>query len=57
MEGRSPGRPGLPDDTIRRRYADAIRDLGGDATVERIAEYLDVTPRTVRRWKERIDVR
>ena len=42
-------------DTPRLRLAEAASALGSDATVERIAEYLDVDPRTVRRWRK--DVR
>lgn len=39
-------------DTPARKLAQANAALGHDATVERIAEYLDVSPRTVRRWRE-----
>lgn len=38
-----------------KRLADAeaaIRAAGEEPTVERIAERLDVSPRTVRRWRE-----
>jgi len=41
--------------TYRKRLSDARRDLearGLDATIERIAEALDVSPRTVRRWQQ-----
>jgi hypothetical protein len=37
------------------RLAEAERAVGRDATVEQLAEYLSVDPRTVRRW--RADVR
>lgn len=49
------GRPGLDARSIRRRLAAAQRDLeeGGHAvTVEALAERLEVSPRTVRRWRE-----
>lgn len=36
----------------RRRLADARRRLGHDATIDALAEHLDVSPRTVRRWRE-----
>jgi len=39
-------------DDHRRRLAEAERELGTDATIERIAEHLEVSPRTVRRWRE-----
>lgn len=39
-------------DSPTRRLAQAVAALGADATVERIAEHLDVSPRTVRRWRE-----
>jgi hypothetical protein len=39
-------------DTPRRRLAEAYAAVGNDATVERLAEYLDVDPRTVRRWRQ-----
>ena len=45
--------PGLDrGDVNRRRLAEAMKTLGDDATIERIAEHLDVSPRTVRRWRE-----
>lgn len=61
--GREPRTPyeqrGLPvadDSTVKRRQmADveaALRAEGVKPTVERIAERLDVSPRTVRRWRE-----
>jgi hypothetical protein len=34
------------------RLAEAAAALGSKATIERIAEFLDVSPRTVRRWRE-----
>jgi hypothetical protein len=37
---------------VRRRLAEARSALGGNPSVERIAEHLDVSPRTVRRWRE-----
>lgn len=39
-------------DVNRKRLADAQAELGPDATIERLAEHLDVSPRTVRRWRE-----
>jgi hypothetical protein len=36
----------------RRRLAEAVAAVGRDATVEQLAEYLDVDPRTVRRWRQ-----
>lgn len=47
-----PGRPALDPADVGRRLADARHALGTTATVERIAEYLDVSPRTVRRWQQ-----
>lgn len=40
-------------DTPRLRLAEAASALGSDATIERIAEYLAVDPRTVRRWRQK----
>lgn len=40
-----------PDD-VRKRLAEATRDLGGSPTIEALAERLGVSPRTVRRWRE-----
>lgn len=34
------------------RLNEALRALGHAATIDQIAEYLDVSPRTVRRWRE-----
>jgi hypothetical protein len=51
------GRPGLDNDDIRRRLAGALDALGPHATVESLAELLDVSPRTVRRWKNAVDGR
>lgn len=51
------GRPVLDDRTIRRRLAEAriaIEEAGGTVTVEALAEHLDVAPRTVRRWRDRL---
>ncbi len=45
-----------PMEDTRRRIADAASDLeanGYRATAERIAERLDVSPRTVRRWQQK----
>lgn len=46
------GRPALDPKAIRARLDDARRALGPGATAERMAEYLDVSPRTVRRWQQ-----
>lgn len=46
------GKVAPPADSPTRRLARATAALGSDATIERIAEYLDVSPRTVRRWRE-----
>lgn len=36
----------------RTALARADRELGPHATIDAIAEFLDVSPRTVRRWRE-----
>jgi hypothetical protein len=44
-----------PRDQQRRRLASAMRDLQADGhhvTVDALAERLDVSPRTVRRWQQ-----
>ena len=41
-----------PRDRERRLLAEARASLGRDATVEQLAEHLDISPRTVRRWRE-----
>jgi hypothetical protein len=44
-----------PNDAIRKRLTDAaafIEAHGQRPTAERIAEHLDVSPRTVRRWQQ-----
>jgi ribosome-binding protein aMBF1 (putative translation factor) len=47
------GRPTLDVGDVRRRLADGRRQLGDrPATVEALAEALDVSPRTVRRWQK-----
>lgn len=46
------GRPGSDRKENARRLAEARNALGSNATVEDIAEHLDVSPRTVRRWQE-----
>lgn len=48
----SHGRPRVTPTEVARRLADARRELGDRATVERLAEHLDVSPRTVRRWQK-----
>jgi hypothetical protein len=37
---------------VRKRLAEATRTLGGNPTIEALAEQLGVSPRTVRRWRE-----
>ena len=46
------GRPALDPADIARRLAEARAAIGSPATVARIAEYLDVSERTVRRWQQ-----
>lgn len=44
-----------PRDALRKRLHVAVTELeqqGHRATAERIAEHLDVSPRTVRRWQQ-----
>lgn len=48
------GRPALDPDELRHRFAVARKDLGEHATVDALAERLDVSPKTVRRWLARI---
>ena len=50
------GRPPLDAREIRRRYDEARAVLvtaGREPTVERLAEALDRSPRTVREWRKR----
>lgn len=49
------GRPVLDASAIRHRLAQARDAVGAAATVEQLAEWLAVSPRTVRRWRKRID--
>ncbi len=51
------GRPSLEERRGRNRLSMAAEELGPGATVERTAEYLGVSPRTVRRWKAAVDGR
>jgi len=46
------GRPTLDRAEVSRKLAEARSALGSPATVARIAEYLDVDQRTVRRWQK-----
>ncbi len=49
------GRPSLAPAEASRRLAaarDALINAGRAVTVETLAEQLDVSPRTVRRWRE-----
>lgn len=46
------GRPALDRKAIRRRLEEARHALGADATVEQIAEFLNVSVRTVGRWRK-----
>ena len=47
--------PEAPDPNLRRiaEAADELEASGYRATAERIAERLDVSPRTVRRWQQK----
>jgi hypothetical protein len=47
-----PGRPALDRATVSKRLAEARAALGSPATVAAIAEFLDVSERTVRRWQQ-----
>lgn len=51
------GRPSLDPSAIARRLADARHALGDNATVQQLAEHLDVDPKTVRRWRALTGVR
>ena len=60
MEPTVPGRPTLDDTEIRRRYGEAITGLRAQnrpLTQEAIAEWLGVSPRTVRDYRRRFDLR
>lgn len=49
------GRPALDRSAVRRRLAaarQALEDEGTNVTVEALAERLDVSPRTIRRWQQ-----
>lgn len=48
----APGRPATDPADVARRLAAARSDLGPHATVDAIAEHMDVSPRTVRRWQK-----
>lgn len=47
-----PGRPAIDPADVARRLALARAELGPHATVDAIAEHLQVSPRTVRRWQQ-----
>lgn len=50
------GRPTLVPADIKRRFAvarAALERAGKPVTIESMAEQLDVSPRTVRRWREK----
>jgi hypothetical protein len=47
-----PGRPTTDPADVSRRLAAARASLGPHATVDQLAELLDVSPRTVRRWRK-----
>lgn len=47
-----PGRPPIDPADVARRIAAARAQLGPHATVDALAEALDVSPRTVRRWSK-----
>ena len=49
------GRPGVDVQTIRRRMAEARQALGAGATVAQLAEHLDVSVRTLGRWRKLAD--
>ena len=54
------GRPSLEPREIRARYDAARHELvtaGREPTIEAIAERLDRSPRTVRDWRKRFDLR
>ncbi len=54
------GRPTLDEATVRAQYAaarDAVINAGHEPTVEAIAERLERSPRTVRDWRRRFDLR
>ena len=46
------GRPVLDPAAIRRRLSEARRVLGDTVTIERLAEHLEVSEKTVRRWQK-----
>lgn len=46
------GRPTLDARAIRARLREARAEIGGDATVARLAEFLGVSDKTVRRWQK-----
>lgn len=59
-EAATEGRPTLDEHEIRARYAEAvavIRAAGSPPTIEAIAERLDRSPRTVREWRKRFNLR
>lgn len=56
----APGRPALDVADVRHRLAEAKAEIaaaGRRVTVEALADVLDVSPRTVRRWREAVDGR
>lgn len=58
--GATDGRPELDPEAVAARLRDGharLRSEGRDVTVEALAEVLDVSPRTVRRWQQKAGMR
>lgn len=52
VESQDAGRPTLDPSEVRRRLADARGALGPNATLAAVAEHLEVSEATVRRWRK-----
>lgn len=50
--GHRPGRPALDDRQVKQRIRIAIKDLGGSPTMAQLAEKLDVSETTARKWRK-----
>lgn len=50
--GHRPGRPALDLHQIKQRVRIAIKDLGGSPTNAQLAEHLDVSDSTLRKWRK-----